>query len=43
MRKNLTILVAAFAATLSYSMPAFAAQSAGQILDAYKAVTGGSA
>ena len=44
MRKTYTaILVAAFAATISYSMPAFAAQSAGQILDAYKAAIGGGA
>jgi hypothetical protein len=43
MRKSLTIFVAAFAATISYSTLAFAAQSAGQILDAYKAATGGSA
>ena len=43
MRKSLIIIVAAFAATISYSTLAFAAQSAGQILDAYKAATGGSA
>ena len=43
MRKSLTIFVAAFAATISYSTLAFAAQSAGQILDAYKLAAGGSA
>jgi hypothetical protein len=38
-----TFFVAAFAATISYSALAFAAPSAGEILDAYKAATGGSA
>ncbi|HEY0282310.1 MAG TPA: hypothetical protein VGC27_06785, partial [Rhizomicrobium sp.] len=42
-RAYTAILVAAFVATISYSSPAFAASSAGQILDAYKAATGGSA
>ena len=41
MRK--TFFVAAFAATIAYSALAFAAPSAGEILDAYKAATGGSA
>jgi hypothetical protein len=41
MRK--TFFVAAFAAALTYSTFAFAAPSAGDILDAYKAVSGGSA
>jgi len=41
MRK--TFFVAAFAATIAYSTLAFAAPSAGDILDAYKLATGGSA
>ena len=41
MRK--TFFVAAFTATIAYSTLAFAAPSAGQILDAYKTATGGSA
>jgi hypothetical protein len=41
MRK--TFFVAAFAATIAYSTLAFAAPSAGDILDAYKTATGGSA
>jgi hypothetical protein len=41
MRK--TFFVAAFAATIAYSTLAFAAPTAGEILDAYKTAAGGSA
>jgi hypothetical protein len=42
-RTYAAFFIAAFAATISYSTLAFAAQSSGQILDAYKTATGGSA